>query len=234
MQDKKAIFNSHWEKFGISNGFDSHKKFMADQKHKRGTYKEMTREYVEANPNGWSDIDEDILVTTAKVPGVVIGHPVADCPVITMLDSKQGIAAVGHCSADLIDKKMPMMIADVLTQNYGTREENINIIIGAHAGSNWTYDSYPTWATDKDFWKDCIIEENGVFKIDLDKAMIKQFMARGLGECHLRNNTADTITDPRYYSNSAQRNNPIKFGRQFEGVFFAEEKEIKEKVSLRK
>ena len=47
---------------------------------------EIDRDYVEANPNGWTDIDEDILVVTKKTPGVVIGHPVADCPVVMTAD----------------------------------------------------------------------------------------------------------------------------------------------------
>ena len=94
--------------------FDWYKMFMANQKTKDGSYFEITNDYLEANPDGWSDISEDILIVTDKTPGVVIGHPVADCPVIVMEDKRKGVTAMAHCSADLIDKKMPMMIADTI------------------------------------------------------------------------------------------------------------------------
>lgn len=219
-EDKKNIFDAHWKRFAYDKGFDADKKFMADQKDKKGTFKEITNDYVEANPGGWSDIDEDILVLTDKVPGVVIGHPVADCPVVAMHDKKQNIVALAHCSADLIDKKMPMMVADTLTQSYGTNEENIDIFVGAHAGNNWTYDSYPKWAEDEKFWENCIIFENGLYKINLKKALLKQFADRKLGKCNAIMCNVDTISDSRYYSNAAQRNDPSKYGRHFEGVFF--------------
>ena len=46
------------------------------------------------------------MIITDSVPGVVIGHAVADCPVVMMVDEKRGVAAIGHCSAEMIDKKL--------------------------------------------------------------------------------------------------------------------------------
>ncbi len=223
-EDKNRIFNTHWENFAHDNGFNPSSKFMADQVDKKGTYFELEKDYVEANPGGWTDINEDILVITDKVPGVVACHPVADCPVVIMHDKKQNIAALAHCSADLVDKKMPMMVADALTQGYGTKEEDISILVGAHAGSNWTYDSYPKWATDENLWNDCITEKDGLYKINLRKALLKQFVERKLGECKMQMSLTDTITDSRYYSNSAQRNDSSKLGRHIEGIFFEDDK----------
>ena len=91
--EKANIFLQHRLNLGKSMGFDGKKIFMADQEHKEGTHFEITKDYVEANPNGWTDIPEDILVITSKTPRVVIGHPVADCPVVMMVDQKQKIAA---------------------------------------------------------------------------------------------------------------------------------------------
>lgn len=71
--------------------FDWYKMFMANQKTKDGSYFEITNDYLEANPDGWSDISEDILIVTDKTPGVVIGHHVADCPVIVMEDKRKGV-----------------------------------------------------------------------------------------------------------------------------------------------
>ena len=219
-EDKGVIFREHRKAFAAANGFDWRKMFMMDQETKNGSYFEITEDFVEANPNGWADIPEDILIITHKVPGVVAGYPVADCPVVRMSDMRQGITAIAHCSAELIDKKMPMMIADALTQGYGSKEEDISILVGAHAGPNWTYDSWPKFANDKEFWMDCIIEKDGEFKIDLRRALKKQFALRGLEECDTVFNLADTITDSRYYSNAVCRKQPEKYGRHFEGVFY--------------
>ena len=215
--DKSTIFLNHRQKFGEANGFDGQKMFMADQVYKDGSHFELTEDYVKANPNGWTDIPEDILVITDKVPGVVIGHPVADCPVVIMEAKDKGITALAHCSAELIDKKMPMMIADCLTHDYGLSEDEIKVYVGACAGKDWAYDSLPKWAQDKKVWEGCIIEENVVFRIDLKKALEKQFKYRKLNNVIYSN--IDTIKDNNYYSNSEARINPNKFGRQFIGAF---------------
>ena len=62
----------------------------------------------------------DILVISKDVPGVVIGHPVADCPVVMVSDSRRGVSAIGHCSCELIDKRLRMMVADALVDAYGS------------------------------------------------------------------------------------------------------------------
>ena len=229
-EDKSEIFKIHRKNFGDSVGFDWHKMFMADQVHKDGSYFEITKDYVEANPNGWSDIPEDILLVSDKVPGVVIGHPVADCPVVMMEDRKKGVVAIGHCSAELIDKKLPMMIADALADAYGSKDEDISIWVSACAGSEWTYDCYPKWAQDKELWKDAIVEENGVFKIDIRKVLKKQFVERNIGnDKYSAFNLESTIKNPNYYSNSEARNNPDKLGRHFEGAFWQDDEEFRRK-----
>ena len=226
--DKREIFIEHRKAMAKDYGFDWHKMFMADQVNKNGSYFEITEDYVEANPNGWSDIPEDILLVSHKTPGVVIGHPVADCPVVMMEDKKNGVVAVGHCSAELIDKKLPMMIADALLDAYGTKDEDISIYVGACAGEDWTYDCYPKWAQDNELWKYAIVEENGIFKIDMRKAIRKQFNERNIGKDDLCVfNLENTRTNQHYYSNSVARENAEKFGRHFDGAFYQSEKEFR-------
>ena len=218
-QRKEAFMNARMN-LGKDYGFDGHKFFMADQVDKRGTWFEIDNDYVEANPNGWSDIRQDILIITDKTPGVVIGHPVADCPVVMAYDKKNNVIAIGHCSAELVDKKMPMLVADALYNSYRTRDEDIATYVSACAGNSWTYDKYPAWAKDNKIWEEAITEdENGIFHIDLKKAVLKQLRERNIDDISI--SSIDTITDPNFYSNSAAFSGvQYKKGRNFAGAFF--------------
>ncbi len=226
-EEIKRIFMERRIKVGEDFGFDGHKMFMADQTDKCGTWFEIDEDYVEANPNGWSDISEDILVITDRVPDVVIGHPVADCPVVMAFDRVKGIAAIGHCSADLVDSKMPMAVVEALFESHRSRDEDIAAYVSICAGTNWVYDSYPKWAKDERLWEDAItLGEDGLYHIDLKKVVRQQLLDRNISRIAM--SPVDTITDPEYYSNSAAANgHKEKSGRNFAGTFFKDrEKEL--------
>lgn len=224
-EDKKAIFMNHRIALAREYGFDCTKMFMADQKDKIGTYRVLDMDYVDANPDGWSDIDEDILIIRDDVCGVVAGHPVADCPVIVMEDIRNGISAVCHCSAELIDKRMPMLMADALLDYAGTCDCDISAYVSSCAGDSWTYDGMPSWMRDTDMW----LNSQGVFfddkvHINLRNAIRKQLAERGIVENQILFSDVDTITNPDFYSNSASSvyglNMPEKFGRNFTGAVY--------------
>lgn len=225
LEERRKIFLKNRIMAGKHCGFDGYKMFMADQKDKKGSYFEITDEYVRENPTGWSDINEDILLITEDVPSVVIGHPVADCPVVMMEDPILGVSAIAHCSGEMIDKRLPMMVADALVDAYGSKDEDIVAYVSACAGPNWTYDSFPRWAKDEKMWEEGIVaDENGIFHIDLRKVIKKQLMMRNIDLDNVSFNMDDTITNPNYYSNSASSllggNDPSKAGRHFAGLFY--------------
>lgn len=242
--DKRAIFLAHRHALSECYGFDYCKMFMADQKDKRGTYFVLDKDYVDANPKGWSDIDEDILIIKDDVAGVVAGHPIADCPVVIMEDIKNGVTAVCHCSAELIDKRLPMLMADALLNYTHTRDEDISVYVSACADDNWIYEGIPSWLNDMDMWLDTqgikledeVIKNGGVspkFRIILRNAIKYQLMERGINPNQIVFSDIDTITNPNYYSNSAASvnglNKPEKFGRNFAGAFYKKEK-VKVKI----
>ena len=119
-----AIFKEHRKAFAEAEGFDWRKMFMADQNNLDGSVFEVTQEYVEANPNGWTDIPEDILMMRKDLKGVAIGHPVADCAVVAAEDKRQGITAVAHCGGEMIDKRIPQMTIEALYRE-GSKPEDI-------------------------------------------------------------------------------------------------------------
>jgi len=229
-EDKKILLENHRKAFADVKKFDWGKMFVADQDLKNGSFFEITEDYVEAYPKGWSDIPQDILVVTDKTPGVVIGHPVADCPVVMTYDINNGVAAVCHCSAELIDKGFTTLGTDILRGEYGSKKEDLNVWVTACAGPEWTYDSYPKWAQDFALWEEAIVEENGMYKIDIRKAMKKQFDKTGLDMSkQIAFNLESTIKNPRYYSNSASRTKPSKNGRHFEGLIWQDPVEFRKR-----
>ena len=221
-EDRKRIYLERRLKVGKDYKFDGHKMFSANQIYRNGSWFEITQDYVDENPNGWTDIPEDILVISNTLPGVVIGHSAADCPVLMAYDIDKQVAAVGHCSGDLINMKMPKYVIDALRDAYDSKASNIVVYISPCAGPSWSYDRYPDWATDYRVWQDSIErDENGLFRIDLRKAISKQ-----LDEEEVRRiivSPIDTRTDDRFYSHSAYRQgDKNKFGRNFSGCFFEE------------
>ena len=231
---RQIIFERHRRAMADHYGFDASKIFIADQKNKDGSSFEITREFVEANPDGlMTSIPEDILITTDKVPGVVIGHPIADCPVVMAADLRKGAVAIAHCSAELIDKKMPMMVVDALQRAYDSKDDDIVAYISACAGSDWSYDTYPRWATDRKLWDGAITLDNDVFKIDMRKVIDNELLERNIHTMEF--NMDNTRTNPNYYSNSMASpnggNDPTKSGRNFAGVFF--KPKYKEKVKFK-
>ena len=219
-EDRSKAFMDHRMKAGKDFGFDGKLMYMADQVDKRGTWFEIDRDYVEANPNGWTDINQDILVITDKTPGVVIGHPIADCPVVMAFDRKKGVSAIGHCSAELVDKKMPMLVVDALYNSHRSSDDDISVYVSMCAGKSWTYDRYPKWAKDKKMWDNAIVmDEYGLYHIDLRKVVLNQIIDRNISDISISN--IDTITDSNYYSNSAAANGyQYKNGRNFAGTFY--------------
>lgn len=242
-EDKSAIHMNHRVAAGEKYGFDPYKMFMTDQVNKNGSYHVLDRDYVEANPKGWTDINEDILIITNDVPGVVACHPVSDCPVIVMTDAKNGITAVGHCSAELIDKKLPMSMADALLDYGKTKDEDIFAYVSSCAGSGWTYEGIPAWLNDWRMWssthgieleKENMVKDGVVtpkIHINLKNTIDSQLQERNIAPTNICYSNVDTITDPSRYSNHAASatglNQSEKFGRNLVGAFYLEEEEVK-------
>ena len=226
----RAEFLEHRKMAAEDNkyAFDPYKFYMPSQDGK-GKAVELTKEMVEAYEDGWDlDIPGDILVITNKIPGVVAGFPVADCPVVIASDLKNGVTATAHCSAAMIDNYLPKMTIESLQSEYDSKLEDIYVYIGAHAGSSWTYDKWPNWAKEN-FWEEtgAITEENGLYRINLRKALLSQLHPEKFETFIV--NTTDTRTNPNYYSNSVYNNGEgpkEKDGRHFEGAYYQKTKRL--------
>lgn len=228
---KEEIKNDFLERrilLGNEYGFDGHKMYLPDQVHKTGSYFEITKEYVEANPNGWTDINEDILVMKSDVLDAAIGYPVADCAVLVAYDPKSEVAGITHCSAALLDMGIAEKLVDALQDRFSSSKDDIKVYVSASAGKDWTYDSFPKWATQERVWDGFIEQESdSLFRIDLKGAIQNQLVKYGIKEDNIVVSPYDTITDERFYSNAAAHNDPSltkKKGRNFAGACFSSKK----------
>ncbi len=209
---------------GNEFGFDGHKMFIADQKDKTGTYFVIEKDFVKAYEDGWdASIPQDILVMSDKVTETVIGEPLADCALVAAYDPRTRTAAIAHCSAELTDKRIPEATIEALRSVTDAKSEYILTYISACAGRGWTYDRHPRWAEHDDVWDGALVEENGIWHIDLRHAIEEQLLHKGILVSNMQISNIDTLTDPDFYSNSAAYNgDPTKSGRHFAGVFFKE------------
>ena len=218
-EERKKDFLNRRMVLGNRLGFNGKLMFMADQITKNGSYKIIDEELIANNPTGWADIDEDILIIGQDIPGVAIGHPVADCPVLVITDITKGVTAISHCGAAMVDMKLPKLTIDALRDAYDSKLSDMHAYITASAGPNWTYDSWPKWALNNKIWEDCIVKKGELFHIDIKKAITKQLDEANIAGYEMNND--DTITDPRYFSHSAaSKGDDSKKGRHFAGAFY--------------
>lgn len=229
--------NHNRELVGRAYGFPWNQMYVLDQNKKDGSYRVFNMEFVKAHPTGWVDVPEDMGIITKDAPGIVVGHAVADCPVIVMQDIVKGVTAVAHCGGAQIDRKLPMMMADALLDFCESRDEDIATYVGACAGDSWSYVGLPRWATDWNMWLSTggiVFEEKNVkskdgiyvpkLHINLRKTIAYQLEERNLPMDKVKFNMDDTITNPGYYSNHASSpeglNQEEKAGRNFTGAFY--------------
>lgn len=219
-EERRTAFLENRKQAAVHYGFHP-LKFYVPSQNKGVPYAILTEEMIAQEEDGWDlDIPADVLIVTDKTPNAVVGYPVADCMVLMMADLKNGVTATAHCSAAMVDQFLPKLTLEALKESYDSQEENILIYGSACAGSDWTYDSYPAFATHEEIWEQtgALKEENGTYRIDLRKAIMAQLELEKYH--HVLFNPADTITDAHFYSHHMEKKNLKKYGRHFAGAFY--------------
>jgi len=202
-------------------GFNPNYVFMAKGTNGNGSYKLLDRDFVYSYEDGLSAlINEDILLITDDLVGVVIGHTFTDYPVIMMSDIKTGVSGVGYCSLDMIDNSLPMMVADSLLEVSGSSDYDIVTYISACA-SDLSFDKYPIWIRNAKIWESAIkLEDDGLYHVDLRKIIMRQLTDRNINH-NVVFNVNDTINNPDYYSNYSKEK-----GRNFSGLFYKDNSKV--------
>ena len=169
----------------------------------------------------WSEeLPADILIIANKYKNIIVGNQMSDCPILIAEDRRLGVTALAHCGASYINRNLPIQTIMALENEYHSNLNDIYVYIGSCIKTeSYVYDSYPSWATNKEVWKDCIKKEQSLYKIDLVKAIKKQL--KSIGISHIKVSKIDTFKDKNYYSHLAEYNGiKEKSGQNFVGFYY--------------
>lgn len=231
-KERRKEFNKVKEKVGKKYHFNGKHILQPQQKdvelegnYPDGTYVRITENYLTKEDYWDEKIPCDILVIDTKFPNIVIGHRMADCPIIIAEDTKNQVVAVSHCGASQINREVPKWTIEALKKEAHSNPQNIHVYIGSCIKKNsYQYDCYPHWATNDKVWKDCIHEVNNVYYIDLIHAIKKQLDGENILDNNIKESPTDTYLSPDYYSHTEEKRNPNSIiGQNFVGCFYQEE-----------
>lgn len=168
----------------------------------------------------YEELPADILIISNKYKNIIVGNQTSDCPILIAEDRKLGVTALSHCGASYINRNLPIQTISALENEYHSNPNDIYVYIGSCIKKeSYSYDNYPSWATNKKVWEKCIIKEENSYKIDLVKAIKKQLKSMGIN--HIRVSKTDTFKDKNYYSHLAEYNGiKEKSGQNFVGFYY--------------
>lgn len=230
-EDRKRALKTVKDKIGKKYNFNGNHILQPKQKdvefkedYPDGKYVRITNEYLMKEDYWDEEIICDILLIDTKFPNIVIGHRMADCPVIIAEDRKKQTVAVSHCGTSQINREVPKWTIKALKKECNSNVEDIYVYVGSCIKKdNYQYDRYPSRATKKEIWKNCILEKDNIFYIDLPKAIIQQLNSEGITNSHITVSSIDTYSNKDYYSHTKEIKNPdCEIGQNFVGCFYQE------------
>ena len=226
LEKRQSSFLKKRKQMSEVNDFNYQKFFSAKQILQDGSYCVLTPELINKKEDGWLlNIPEDILIITKETPGVVVGHPIADWPVVIMVDKKHGATAVGYCSNEMVDQGLPVNIFLALEKEFGTKKDDVKIFVSSCISEKCKYNDYPNFINNEGMWIDAIKKvylpkKNSYYTLDIRKAILTQILGIGIPIENIYWNMDDTLMDSNYYSMIGSKKDKSKNGRNFAGAYY--------------
>ncbi len=213
-------------KLGEKYNFSGLKMFQVEQKMEDNDVYEddktviIDKKYLSGEDYFQEKIQADILIITNKYPEIVLCHRMADCPVLIAEDRKLGVSAIAHCGIYHINRGLPKALINSLIKLFHSKPQDIYLYIGSHIKKDsYIYDTYPHKASNKEIWENAIEEDQGKYKIDLEKAITNQLREFPLAKIMI--SPIDTAKDDRYASHyEAVKGNNEKKGQNIVGFYY--------------
>ena len=184
----------------------------------------------------------DIVLLKEDNPGIVIGYPVSDDPVVIMEDKEHGISALAHCNLEQISNKVPLYMIKALQREANSNIENLKVYISSNLKKeNHNYLLKPkTIKNNHEIWKGYIKKhklnnENNfieiicdllTYQVDQESAIFNMLVKRGIKPKNITISEKDTYKNNELFSSKLvkdfrEKSLQGKFlvGAYYEGTF---------------
>lgn len=159
---------------------------------------------------------KDIVLLKSENPGIVIGYPVADDPVVIIEDKKNLVSALAHCNLDKISKKIPLYMIKALENEAGSNVEDLKVYISSNLKKqhNRFIIRPKTIKENPGVWKDSIqkykvnnikkistiMKEFLSYQVDQEKAISNMLVKKGIKPENITISDNDTYQSGTLYS----------------------------------
>lgn len=159
---------------------------------------------------------KNIVLLKSDNPGIVIGYPVADDPVVIIEDKDNQISALAHCDLDKISKKVPVYMIKALKQEANSNVKNLKVYISSNLKekNNKYYVKPKPIKENPKVWKDSvhkydkndknniksIIQNLLTYIINQEHAIYNMLVKEGIDPTNITISDRNTYEDSRLYS----------------------------------
>lgn len=230
IKETREKYEQNMQKVGNEYGFDGRKLVIPYDngiKYRTGEYFIADEKMYQKDKNLKKvKTPGDIVLLKKDNPGIAIGYPVSDDPVVIMEDQKKGITALAHCGLRQIGDRIPLHMINALREEAGSNLNDIKVYISSNLKqeSNKVILKPKAIKNNPELWKGCIKKrftfyqgQNTVQKIinlsiglissniDQDQAIINMITNRGIPEENITVNKKNTYTETDLYSSAKSK-----------------------------
>lgn len=181
---------------------------------------------------------KDIVLLKSDNPGIVIGYPVSDDPVVIIEDKENQISALAHCDLNKISKKVPIHMIKSLKQEANSNIKNLKVYISSNLKekNNKYYLKPKPIKQNPKVWKDCvhkhkIYNENNIkfiiqdlltYKVNQEKAIYNMLVKEGIDPENITISDENTYENSRLYSERKTKDyyEPTLQGKFLVGAYY--------------
>ena len=242
----KAKFLALRVKAGHRYGFDGRKIIVPfDSDCLEGSYFEADSSIYDKSDDLYNvKIPGDIIILTKDNPGIVMGYPVSDDPVIIAEDVKQGISALCHVNIDRISSEIPCQMLDLLVNEYNSNIEDLKFYISSNLKKKHNNLIFkPKYIKNNpNIWKGkikkknlelsgikdliCKISNLFIYEVNQERAIVDMLVKKGVSPSNITVSESDTFANDILYSttfanlvNEDKVRGKFLVGAYYEGTF---------------